>query len=107
MERQSATGTRHDFSRVSTVEATLPEHVRQAYRNEMEPIITALHTRLPRLRGCASPAQYAKERAELMILTACYGDDALDIYALEALLRALKGHRRVFAAALDEPLEAA
>lgn len=103
MEQQRTTGAVDDFSRVSTVKRVLPEHVRAAYRNEMKPLVTELHARLPRLRGCASPAQYAAERAEVMVLTACFCDDTLDLYALEALLQQLKGHRRVFATALGEP----
>ena len=87
----------NDFNRVSTVTRALPEHVRGAYRDEMKPLVAALHARLPRLRG----------RAEVMVLTACYCDDTLDIYALESLLRRLRGHRRVFATALGESPEGA
>lgn len=65
-------------------------------------ILAELHALLPDFRGRVRPAEYAAERAEVMVLTACFCDDTLDVYALEALLQRLKGHRRVFAAALGE-----
>lgn len=82
----------NDSNRVSTATKALPEHVRGVYRDEMKPILAELHALLPRLRARVRPAQYAAERAEVMILTACFCDTTLDLDALEASLQRLRGH---------------
>lgn len=103
MNPHGATGAANDFSRVSTFRKALPEYVRQEYDREIKPLIRELHALLPHLRKRVSAAHYAKERDELMLLTACFCDDSLDIYALEALVRHLKWCRRIFVTALAEP----
>ena len=100
MTKQSTIGAKNDLARVATESRPLPKHVRQAYLRQMQPIIRELHRLLPAYRRCVGQAQYDTGRSDLMRLTACFCDDSLSIFALEALLQNLKWHQQMFATAL-------
>jgi hypothetical protein len=87
---------------VSTIRQTIPEPVRQEYRDEIEALVQELRKLLPQFRIKMDNNQYASVRQEVMCLEVYACDDSLDLFALEALRQHLESHRKMFATALGE-----
>ena len=103
--KDSRTPAFNNFQQVYTRKQPLPEAVKQEYHQEMTHIIERLDLLLPTYQACVDPPQYARDKDELQLLTACANDESLDIYALEQLLINLHQLQKVFATGLHRQLE--
>ena len=92
------------FGRVSVRMKPLPKTVRQEFRVQTRHIIRRLTFLLPNYRACVDSVQYARDKRELTLLTACCNDDLLDIYALEQSLADLTHLQANFALVFNRQL---
>lgn len=103
---QNGAFQRSDFRRVSMITETVPEFVRQEYRDETTSVVKELSMLLPQFKINVDAHLHAFSRSEAMRLTVHTCDDTLEIYALETLRQHLEEHRKMFTSVLTDSAEA-